>query len=277
MDPSVEKLERRLLDRVARAIGDFALVEDGDRILVGVSGGKDSYTLLHLLERLRRRAPVRFSLLAVNLDQGQPGFPAGRLRDWLVENGYEHRMLRDDTYSVVTEKLGPEETRCWLCSRMRRGVLYDAAVELGCNKIALGHHRDDLVETLLLNLFFSGKISAMPARLRSDDGRNTVIRPLAYCAEKDVAAYAEAQAFPILPCDLCGSQQNLQRQRVKHLLDGLEAEHPHVRESLLAALGNVRPSQLLDRELWPLGFAPPAVDSGGSASPPPAGLVKLRS
>ncbi len=247
MEPSVEKLERRLLDRVARAIGDFALVEDGDRIMVAVSGGKDSYTLLHLLERLRRRAPIRFSLLAVNLDQGQPGFPADRLRDWLAGNGYEHRMLRADTYSVVTRKLGPDETRCWLCSRMRRGVLYDAAVELGCNKIALGHHRDDLVETLLLNLFFSGQIKAMPARLVSEDGRNTLIRPLVYCAEREIAAFAGAMAFPILPCDLCGSQPNLQRRRVKKLLDDLEAEHPRVRDSLLAALGNVRPTQLLVR------------------------------
>ncbi len=258
MEPSLSKLEKKLLAAVGRAIADFALVEGGDRILVGLSGGKDSYTLLHLLRILATRAPVRFSLLAVNLDQGHPGFPAHVLDSYLREQGYDYRMLREDTYSIVTSKIEPGNTYCSLCSRLRRGVLYNAAVELGCTKIALGHHRDDIVETLMLNLFFAGQIKAMPARLASDDGRNTVIRPLAYCAEKDIAAYAEAMAFPILPCDLCCSQENLQRKRVKRLLDDLEREHPHLRESLLAALGNVRPSQLLDRDLWPVPGAPPA-------------------
>jgi tRNA 2-thiocytidine biosynthesis protein TtcA len=244
------RVERRLLSDVGRAIADFGLIEEGDRVMVAVSGGKDSYTLLQLLELLRRRAPVRFSLLAVNLDQGHPGFPGRRLEGWLKAKAYEYRMLKEDTYAIVQSKIPAGQTTCALCSRLRRGILYNAAVDLGCNKIALGHHRDDLIETLLLNLFFSGKLSARPALLRSDDGRNTVIRPLCYAAESDIARYAEANAFPLIPCDLCGSQENLQRKKVKAMLDVLAREHPRVRESLAAALGNVRPSHLLDRKLW---------------------------
>jgi tRNA 2-thiocytidine biosynthesis protein TtcA len=245
-----ERLERRLLSDVGRAIGDFGLLEEGDRVMVAVSGGKDSYTLLQLLELLRRRAPVRFTLLAVNLDQGHPGYPGERLEGWLSANGFAYRMLKEDTYTVVQSKIESGKTLCSLCSRLRRGILYNAAESLGCNKIALGHHRDDLIETLLLNLFFSGRMSAMPALLRSDDGRNTVIRPLCYAAEADIARYAELKAFPLIPCDLCGSQEQLQRKRVKALLDALAEEHPRVRESLAASLGNVRPSHLLDRTLW---------------------------
>jgi tRNA 2-thiocytidine biosynthesis protein TtcA len=257
VDPELQRLERKLLGDVGRAVGDFELVAGGDRILVALSGGKDSYTLLQLLRRLQERAPVRFSLLAVNLDQGHPGFPAARLEDWLRAQGYDYRMLAEDTYSVVTEKVPEGKTYCGLCSRLRRGILYNAAEALGCNKIALGHHRDDLIETLMLNLFFSGKLSSMPPKLHSDDGRNIVIRPLCYAAEADIARYAELCAFPILPCDLCGSQENLQRKRVKVLLDRLSTEHPHLRESIAAAIGNVKPSHLMDRRLLD-GAAPVA-------------------
>jgi tRNA 2-thiocytidine biosynthesis protein TtcA len=268
MEPSVSKLERKLLGGVGRAIADFALVEEGDRILVGMSGGKDSYTLLHLMSLLKARAPVRFSLLAVNLDQGHPGFPAHILEDWLRANGHDYRMLREDTYSIVTSKIEPGNTYCSLCSRLRRGVLYNAAVTLGCNKIALGHHRDDLVETLLLNLFFSGKLSAMPARLRSDDGRNTVIRPLAYCAEEDIAAFSAHVGFPILPCDLCGSQDNLQRKIVGEMITDWERRRPGTKAIMLAALQNVRPSHLLDARLWKaLGIQAASESTAGGVVP----------
>jgi tRNA 2-thiocytidine biosynthesis protein TtcA len=243
------KLEKSLLGHMGRAIADFGLIEDGDRILVGVSGGKDSHTLLHLLSLLRARAPVRFELLAVTLDQGHPGFPAHVLEAYFQKGGYDYRILREDTYSVVLEKTPPGKTQCAVCSRLRRGILYNAAVSLGCNKIALGHHRDDLVETLLLNLFFAGSLKAMPPLLHSDDGRNSVIRPLAYAPEAEISAYASLRGFPIIPCDLCGSQENLQRKRMKRMLDELEKEHPHVRASVLSAMGNVRPTHLMDAAL----------------------------
>ena len=257
--------ERLLLRDVGRAIGDFGLIEDGDRILVAISGGKDSYSLLVLLRALQRRAPVRFSLLAVHLDQGHPGYDGAPLRDWLAREEVEHVILREDTYTVVTDKIPEGKTYCSLCARLRRGILYSAASELGCNKIALGHHRDDALETLLLNLFFGGKLAAMPARLVSDDGRHVVVRPLIYCAEKTLARFAVEQGFPILPCNLCGSQSEAQRKQMKALLDRLEGEHPELRQTMLAALGNVIPSHLLDRKRG----------SGAAAEGNPA-LVTLR-
>jgi len=244
-----KKLERRLLRATAEAIRDFDLVADGDSILVAVSGGKDSYTLLHVLMRLRERAPADFELVAVNLDQGQPGYPAGVVEDHFRSVGVPYRMLRKDTYSVVRRLVPEGKTTCPVCSRLRRGILYNAAVEMGCNKIALGHHREDLVETLLLSALYSGALKSMPPRLRSDDGRNIVIRPLCYAAEDDIAAFARAMRFPIVPCDLCGAQPNLRRRRVKELLAQLSAEHPAVKGNLLNALGKVVPSHLLDRGL----------------------------
>jgi tRNA 2-thiocytidine biosynthesis protein TtcA len=244
-----EKLERSLLGHMGRAIGDWKLIENGDRIMVGLSGGKDSYTLMYLLDILRRRAPVEFSLVGVNLDQGHPGFEGWRIENWLREHQFEYQMLKEDTYAIVLDKIPEGKTYCPLCSRLRRGILYDAAVELGCGKIALGHHRDDAIETLLLNLFFAGQLKAMPARLHSDDGRNVVVRPLLYAPEEEIAEYAELMEFPVIPCDLCGSQENLQRKQIKNLLSSLEAQHPHLKSSILNALTNVRPTHLLDPRL----------------------------
>lgn len=245
----MSKLEKKLLHQVGRAIEDFGLIEAGDRILVGVSGGKDSFTLLHLLQQLQRSAPIPFSLIACNLDQGHPGFPAPQLEAYLRSTGAEVLMLREDTYSAVKRLVPEGKTACSVCSRLRRGILYGAAERQGCTKIALGHHRDDLIESLLLSMLFAGKIRSMPPRLRSDDGRNVVIRPLCYAAEADVAQFAGEKKFPIIPCELCGSQENLQRKRVKRLLDELERDHPGVRASLLGAMGNVMPEHLLDPRL----------------------------
>src|SRR5512140_3041798 len=249
MREETERLERRLIRATAEAVRDFDLIGQGDRILVAISGGKDSYTLLHVLMRLRERAPIDFELVAVNLDQGQPGFPAHVIEAHFQKVGVPYRMLSRDTYSVVKRLVPPGKTTCPVFSRLRRGVLYNAAVEMGCTKIALGHHRDDLIETLLLSALYSGALKSMPPRLRSLDGRNVVIRPLCYAAEEDIAAFSEAMKFPIVPCDLCGSQPNLRRRRVKGLLAELSAEHPSVRGNLLHALGRVVPSHLLDRAL----------------------------
>jgi tRNA 2-thiocytidine biosynthesis protein TtcA len=245
-----ESVERKLSRALGRAIADFSMIEEGDRILVGVSGGKDSYTLLHLLRELQRRAPVRFTLCAVNLDQGHPGYPADRLRGYLEREGYDFSMVAEDTYSIVTEKIPAGKTYCSLCSRLRRGILYRIAKEGGYNKIALGHHRDDVLQTLFLNLMFAGQLAAMPPKLVATDSDLIVVRPLVYCAEEDIRAFAALVGFPILPCDLCGSQEHLQRKAVGRMLDGLEADRPGTKTVMLAALQNVRPSHLLDQGLW---------------------------
>jgi tRNA 2-thiocytidine biosynthesis protein TtcA len=246
MEPA---LERRLTRALSRAVLDFQMLADGDRVMVCVSGGKDSYTMLRLLRELSKKAPIRFELKVVNIDQGQPGYPADRLRSYMKAEGYDFTMIEEDTHAIVTEKIPEGKTYCSLCSRLRRGILYRLARELGCTKIALGHHRDDILQTLLLNLFFAGQLGAMPPKLVAQDG-NVVIRPLAYCAEEDIAAYAREMEFPILPCDLCGSQDNLQRKIVGKMLDDLEAQHPGIKAVMLAATQNVRASHLLDKDLW---------------------------
>ncbi|MFO0586977.1 MAG: tRNA 2-thiocytidine(32) synthetase TtcA [Polyangiaceae bacterium] len=260
------ELRRKLARKMSRAITDFDMIEDGDRVMVAVSGGKDSYSLHALLTDLQKRAPVRFSVIAINIDQGHPGYPGHLLQQYMDERGFEFRMVREDTYSIVTDKIPEGKTYCSLCSRLRRGILYRLATELGCTKIALGHHRDDAIVTLMLNLVFSGQLKAMPPKLMADDGVHVVIRPLVYCAEDELAAFAAEEKFPILPCDLCGSQENLQRKAISRLLADLDERSPGARQNMLAALTNVRPSHLFDKDLWRalgLRVAPPEEDASG--------------
>ena len=263
------KLAKRLRRLVGQAIADYSMIEAGDKVMACLSGGKDSYAMLDVLMRLREKAPVPFDLVAVNLDQRHPGFPEHVLPDYLASVGVEYRIEVQDTYSTVKRVVPEGKTMCGLCSRLRRGVLYRVATELGANKIALGHHRDDILETFFLNLFHGGQLKAMPPKLVSDDGRHVVIRPLAYVEESDLEAYAQLRAFPIIPCDLCGSQEQLQRKQVKAMLREWEKKQPGRVESIFGALANVAPSHLLDRSLY--DFA--NVEATGETRPTPIRLV----
>lgn len=247
---STEKLHTRLCRMVGQAVTDFNMIEDGDRVMVCLSGGKDSYGMLDILLSLQARAPVSYELIAVNLDQKQPGFPGHVLPDYLTQLGVPFHIEERDTYSVVKRLIPEGETTCSLCSRLRRGILYGLAEKLGATKIALGHHRNDIMETLLLNLLFNGRLKSMPPKLRSDDGQHVVIRPLAYVKEVELARYAELRSFPIIPCDLCGAQENLKRKEVKALLEDWDARYPGSGDSVFAALSKVIPSHLLDRQLF---------------------------
>lgn len=245
-----KRLQARLRGSVGKAIADYQMIEDGDRVMVCLSGGKDSYTMLDMLLSLQRKAPVKFELLAVNLDQKQPGFPAHILPEYLSALGVPYRIVEQDTYSVVKRLIPEGKTMCGLCSRLRRGVLYRVAAEEGASKVALGHHRDDIIETLFLNMFHGGQLKAMPPKLLSDDGENVVIRPLAYCNEAEIRRYANAREFPIIPCNLCGSQENLQRLQIKQMLQQWERESPGRSDRIFRSLQNVVPSQLADTELF---------------------------
>ena len=255
--PTLARLERKIRSAVGRAVSDFSMIEAGDRVMVCLSGGADSYTMLDILLSLQKSAPIDFELIAVNLDQKQPDFPEQILPEYLRALGVDFRIVEEDTYSVVKRLIPEGKTTCSLCSRLRRGVLYNTAAELGATKIALGHHGDDIVETLFLNLFFNSSLKAMPARLQSDDGRNVVIRPLAYLRENLIKQYAALRGFPIIPCNLCGSQPNSQRQKVKAMLLQWDQLYPGRVENVLGALGRVTPSHLLDRDLF--DFSNPGV------------------
>lgn len=247
---SFNKLQKRLRRSIGKAIADFNMIEDGDKVMVCLSGGKDSYTMLDILMFMQKIAPIHFDIVAVNLDQKQPEFPERILPEYLTSIGVDYQIINEDTYSIVKEKIPEGKTTCSLCSRLRRGILYRTAQELGATKIALGHHRDDMLETLLLNMFHGGRLKSMPPKLVSDDGKNIVIRPLAYAAEKDIAKYSDAMDFPIIPCNLCGSQENLQRKMIKNMLQNWNKQFPGRIENMARAMQNVTPSHLADSELY---------------------------
>lgn len=247
---NLNKLQKRLRRNVGEAIADFNMIEEGDRIMVCLSGGKDSYTMLEILRNLQQSAPVNFSLIAVNLDQKQPGFPEHVLPQYLGSIGVEYKIVEENTYGIVKDKIPEGKTTCSLCSRLRRGILYRTATELGCTKIALGHHRDDILQTLFLNMFYGGKMKGMPPKLMSDDGKHIVIRPLAYCREKDIERFAIARQYPIIPCNLCGSQPNLQRQVIADMLRDWDKRYPGRIETMFSAMQNVVPSHLADTSLF---------------------------
>lgn len=247
---NLKKLNKVLRRQTGQAIADYNMIEDGDKIMVCVSGGKDSYTLLEMLSQLKAVAPINFDIIAVNLDQKQPGFPEHILPAYLSKLGVDYKIVEQDTYSIVTEKLEPGKTTCSLCSRLRRGILYNTAKEIGATKIALGHHRDDMLATMMLNLFFAGKMKSMPAKLVSDNGEHVVIRPLAYCKEKDIEAFAKLKEFPIIPCNLCGSQPNLQRKLTEEMLSEWDQKFPGRLETMFTAMQNVVPSHLADTDLF---------------------------
>ncbi len=265
------KLQKRLRRQVGEAIADFNMIEDGDKVMVCLSGGKDSYTMLDVLLYLQKVAPIQFEIVAVNMDQKQPGFPEHVLPAYLESIGVQYHIIEKDTYSVVKEKIPEGKTTCSLCSRLRRGIIYRTAAELGATRIALGHHRDDMLETLFLNMFFGGKIKAMPPKLVSDDGKHVVIRPLAYCTEADIARFARTMDFPIIPCNLCGSQENAQRKLIKNMLQGWARDYPGRIESLATALKNVVPSHLADQRLFDfVGLTQnTVVEEGDTAFDPP--------
>jgi tRNA 2-thiocytidine biosynthesis protein TtcA len=264
-------LEKWLLRRIGKAIADYGMIGSGDTVMVCVSGGKDSYTLLSCLLALRERAPVDFRIVAMNLDQRQPGFPEDVLPAYFEKIGVEYRIVTEDTYSIVKDRIPEGKTSCSLCSRLRRGIIYRTAREIGATRIALGHHREDILETLFLNMFFGGRIKAMPPKLKSDDGRHIVIRPMAYCAEADIVRYARAKAFPIIPCTLCGSQENAQRQQIKAMLQDWERLYPGRIESLAASLRNVTPSHLGDSRLFDFAHLERGADAAGSGDEGDAG------
>jgi tRNA 2-thiocytidine biosynthesis protein TtcA len=264
---TLKKLDKKLSRAVGKAISDFNMIEDGDKVMVCVSGGKDSYAMLDILLAMKKKAPIHFDIIAVNLDQKQPGFPEDVLPKYLTSINVDFKIVEEDTYSIVMDKIQPGKTTCSLCSRMRRGILYRTAKEIGATKIALGHHRDDMLETMMLNMFFAGKLKSMPPKLGSDNGEHIIIRPLAYCVESDIVAYSQLKQFPIIPCNLCGSQENLQRQAVKGMLNDWAQRFPGRIESMFTAMQNVVPSHLADHSLFDFKniTADQVIDGGDTA------------